>query len=338
MSESINVENKKQIHQKPPLSRARIAGEILAGTATGVAFAVPVLYVTVYVIVRAIWGEEKNLGLGGFVVLGFILLVFPMVYGPSSAIGVYLVGRRGTQTDSFLATLGWGCLGGLVMLVMLPLVFLLSGVLIVGVEKIVAWSLWALALLIPPIAAAYGFNLGTSGTFTWITHWRDRRKATDESIAAEKKKQDHLKPPRSLGRIAGEILAGTALGLVVLLVVYVTGIVIVGEYEQLATRGFLAVFILVLSPLYGLSSAVGVYLVGTRGKQTGSFLATLGRGFLGVFVMVLLGFCASSAGDMMLGIAKIVLWPLAFLAAPIFATLGFNLTRRYKKPPSPCTQ
>ena len=129
-------------------------------------------------------------------------------------------------------------------------------------------------------------------------------------------------------------MAGTVLGLVVLLAVYVTGIILVGEVEQLATRGFLAVFILVLSPLYGLGSAVGVYLVGNRGKQTGSFLATLGRGFLGVFVMVLLGYCASAAGDMMLGIAKIVLWPLVFLASPIMATLGFNLTRRYKKLPS----
>ena len=159
MDESMSVENEKQSRHKPPRSRRRIAGEILAGMATGFAFAVPVLYVTVYVIVRAIWGEEKNLGLGGFVVLGFILLAFPMLYGPASAVGVYLVGRRGTQTGSFFATLGWGCLGGLVMLVMLIPVLFLSAALIVGVENIVRWTLWVLVSLIPPIFATLGFNL-----------------------------------------------------------------------------------------------------------------------------------------------------------------------------------
>ena len=159
MSESINVENKKQNHQKPPLSRRRIACEILAGIATGFAVAVPFIYLTVYVIVRAIWGEEKNLGLGGFLVVTFIFLTFPMLYGPASAVGVYLLGSRGKQTGSFMRTLTCGFLGGLIMFVVLPIAFLLSTVLIVGVEKIVAWSLWALALLIPPIAATYGYNL-----------------------------------------------------------------------------------------------------------------------------------------------------------------------------------
>jgi len=51
--------------------------------------------------------------------------------------------------------------------------------------------------------------------------------------------------------------------------------------------------------------------------------------------MALLYFYIKAAEDMMIGIEKIVLWPLVFLAAPIFATLGFNLTRRYKKQPSP---
>ena len=159
MSESVNTENKKQNHQKPPRSLGRIACEILAGTATGFAVSVPVLYVILIVIVRSIWGEEKNLGLGGFVVVGFIVLVFPMLYGPASAVGVYLLGSRGKQTGSFMRALTCGFLGGLIMFVVLPIAFLLSTVLIVGVEKIVAWSLWALALLIPPIAATYGYNL-----------------------------------------------------------------------------------------------------------------------------------------------------------------------------------
>ncbi len=158
MCASINVENKEQNHQKPPRSLGRIACEILAGTAAGFAVAVPVIYLTVYVIVRAIWGEEKNLGLGGFLVVGFIFLAFPPLYGPASAVGVYLVGNIGKQTGSFLPTLRGGFLGGLIMFVMLIPVSFLSSVLIVGAEKIVSWTLWALVLLIPPIVATSGFN------------------------------------------------------------------------------------------------------------------------------------------------------------------------------------
>ena len=44
MSESINVENKKQNHLKPPRSVIRIAGEILAGSAAGFAVALPALF------------------------------------------------------------------------------------------------------------------------------------------------------------------------------------------------------------------------------------------------------------------------------------------------------
>jgi pyruvate formate lyase activating enzyme len=40
--------------------------------------------------------------------------------------------------------------------------------------------------------------------------------------------------------------------------------------------------------LYGLGSAVGVYLVGSRGKQTGSFLLTLAGGLIGGLVTVFL--------------------------------------------------
>lgn len=158
MSGSTTAENKKQAHQKPPLSVARIAARILVGTVMGFAIAVPVLYVTLCVIVRAIWGEEKNLGVGGFVVVGFVLLAFPMLYGPASAVGVYLVGSRGKQKGSFLATLGCGFLGGLLMLPMLFGTIVLSSVLIVGVERIVLWAFCVLVLLIPPIMATLGIN------------------------------------------------------------------------------------------------------------------------------------------------------------------------------------
>ncbi|MHC4494253.1 MAG: hypothetical protein ACYSYM_00355 [Planctomycetota bacterium] len=167
------------------------------------------------------------------------------------------------------------------------------------------------------------------------------------SNVEKQKKQNHKKPPRSVGRIACEILAGTVTGFVVAVLVlcvnlYVIFFVILGatadwlEEKNLGLGGLAAAgFILLAFPmLYGPASAVGVYLVGTRGNETGSFLATLGGGFLGLFVMILVYFYVFAAGNMLLGIEKIVLWPLVFLASPIVATLGFNLTRRYKEPPA----
>ncbi|UCG57059.1 MAG: hypothetical protein JSU70_19615 [Phycisphaerales bacterium] len=155
----------------------------------------------------------------------------------------------------------------------------------------------------------------------------------DESGAAEDKKQKRQKPPLSVGRIAREILAGTALGLAALLVAHVTATAF-DDGGCFGVFGFLAMFVLVFPPLNGLGSAVGVYFVGSRGKQTGSFPATLVGGFLGGLVAALLYLYASAAGNVMSGIEKIVLWVLISLIPPILATLGFNLTRRYKQPPS----
>ncbi len=145
-----------------------------------------------------------------------------------------------------------------------------------------------------------------------------------ESINVENKKQNHLKPPRSVGRIAGEILAGTAVGLAVALpVAYVTGIVLVGK-DLVSALGFLVIFAFVFPPLYGLASAVGVYFVGTRGKQTDSFILTLAHGFVGGLVAFVALFFLS-----WIGVEIVLLAPL-LLIPPIFATIGFNSRRRYK--------
>jgi len=160
----------------------------------------------------------------------------------------------------------------------------------------------------------------------------------DESINVEKEKQAQQKPPRNLVRIACEILTGAATAAAfAYLSLYVVGYGAKsagwggGQMDGLAIVGIMG---MVVPPVYVLGGAVGVYFVGRRGNQTGSLLATLGGCLLGVPVMALLYFYIGAAEDMMLGIEKIVLWPLVFLAAPIMATLGFNLTRRYKKPPS----
>ena len=160
----------------------------------------------------------------------------------------------------------------------------------------------------------------------------------DESINVENKKQAHQKPPRNLGRIACEILTG---GATASALAYST-LYVVGYGAKIAGWGegcmgglaVLAIMFYVVPPFYVLGGAIGVYFVGSRGNETGSFLATLGGSLLGLFVMAILYFYIKAAEDMMLGIEKIVLWPLVFIAAPVIATLGFNLTRRYKEPPS----
>ena len=167
------------------------------------------------------------------------------------------------------------------------------------------------------------------------------------STNVETPKQDRRKPPRSLGRIACEILAGAVTGAVTASAFAYLSLYVVGYGTEIAglgkgcMDGLLIVAILgmimvfVAVPFYIVGCTVGVYLVGRIGNQTGSFLATLGGVFLGLPVMVLLVFYIFMAEQysMTLGIQKIILWPLVFLAAPIGAALCFNLTRRYKEPP-----
>ncbi|MBW7989159.1 MAG: hypothetical protein FVQ84_03960 [Planctomycetes bacterium] len=148
MSESVNVENKKQNRQKPPLSIAGIACEILAGATAGLAIAVPFAYV-----IGTVFDDGGDFG--GMAALGIILLVSPMVYGLGSAVGVYLLGSRGKQTGSLLLTLVCGFVGGLAMPFSLPMLFSAPSFLS-GVERIV---LKAVLLLIQPIIATIGFNL-----------------------------------------------------------------------------------------------------------------------------------------------------------------------------------
>jgi hypothetical protein len=167
-----------------------------------------------------------------------------------------------------------------------------------------------------------------------------------ESINTENKKQNRQKPPLSVGRIAGEILAGTATGLVVALpLACVTGFLLVyedllvDEVSGFAAFGFLAtfaaIFAYVFPPLYGLGSTVGVYLLGTRGKQTGSFILTLAGGFLGGLLTLLMISIGINLSDELILIVFLLFWSLlVLLIPPILATIGFNRTRRYKEPPS----
>ena len=170
-----------------------------------------------------------------------------------------------------------------------------------------------------------------------------------ESINIENKKQNRQKLPLSVSRIACEILAGTATGLVVALpLACVTGFLLVhedscfllvDEVSGFAAFGFLAtfaaIFAYVFPPLYGLGSAVGVYLLGTRGKQTGSFILTLAGGFLGGLLTLLMISIGINLSDELILIVFLLFWSLlVLLIPPILATIGFNRTRRYKEPQS----
>lgn len=158
MDESIKVENKKQKRQKPPLSFIRIAGEILVGTVMGFAIAVPVAYAVAIVMLYAIYGappEDKNLGLAGFLVFGAMAFSFLILYGPAIVVGVYLVGSRGNQTGSLLATEG----GLLLAVPVIILLFIYKDMAEYKTLGIVETILWVLVFLAPAITATICFNL-----------------------------------------------------------------------------------------------------------------------------------------------------------------------------------
>jgi hypothetical protein len=157
MDEPVNDEIEKQIHQKPPLSVIRIAGEIITSMVTGFTATCPVLYL--------IGASTPEGCFSGFAALGYMLLTGPPVYGLGSSIGVFLIGSIGKQTGSFLLTLASGFLGGLFTLVLLRVLLRLSftessNILIVGLlDIILPIVVCVLVIFIPPITATLGFNL-----------------------------------------------------------------------------------------------------------------------------------------------------------------------------------
>ncbi len=135
------------------------------------------------------------------------------------------------------------------------------------------------------------------------------------------------KPPLSEIRITGEILAGGVGGILI----GVGGCLIGAEYEKYKYgegeyRGLWSA--LFVAPIgYTLGNAIGVYLVGNIGDETGSFLATLGGSILGLGVGVVLALSADSFNER-------AAFPTFVASSSICATIGFNLTRRYNSPPA----
>lgn len=139
---------------------------------------------------------------------------------------------------------------------------------------------------------------------------------SEDSVIAGKK-QNWDKPPLRGGRIAGEILAGGALGFALGFGGGLLGAVIVGG-DEIEEWGWG----LIIGGSLGASigSALGVYVVGSIGNETGSIGAT----FLGSVLGVGLGWASLLGGE------ESTLTYMSFAIPPILACVGFNMTRRYK--------
>jgi hypothetical protein len=138
------------------------------------------------------------------------------------------------------------------------------------------------------------------------------------------------KPPLSSTRIITELFfggvggfAGLFLGMVIAHLVIAAVDAVFGtdlEGEQTAVEGVLNIM---LFAVCGIVSAIGVYIVGNNGKETGSFLATAATG-AGAWI---LGFTVGAVSD--------IQWiGILFVIPAICPIIVFNLTRRYDPPPA----
>jgi hypothetical protein len=127
------------------------------------------------------------------------------------------------------------------------------------------------------------------------------------------------KPPLRGDRILGEILAGGALGFALGLGGAYLGTVIDGGD---VLHGGLWGAIIGGSLGFSIGSALGVYIIGSIGDETGSIGATFRGSILGMGLA---------------WVAILLRTPLAYIsiaAPPILACIGFNNTRRYKSKPA----
>jgi len=137
-----------------------------------------------------------------------------------------------------------------------------------------------------------------------------------KSTQVEPKNQTDVRSPLSLRNITNEIVSGTVGGLCV------------GYYLSFA-REDIGYFTDILG------SSSGVQRAGNMGDETGSFWATLGGsisgGILGVGIIFII-----NRYDLMSENVRSKVGIASFLSFPVIgATIGFNLTRRYKLSSAP---
>lgn len=124
-------------------------------------------------------------------------------------------------------------------------------------------------------------------------------------------------------RVPGEIIAGGAGGLAGVLA---GGSVIRSMKEIGVDSDGIAASVLAVSSAFGCASCV--YAVGNIGDETGSLLATLAGSALGIAVGLLGNYACDRSDHEIAAIIFLLASP------PIGATIGFNMTRRYKLPPA----
>ncbi len=155
---------------------------------------------------------------------------------------------------------------------------------------------------------------------------KDSNQLIQESNGPGEPIKNNKKPPLNGRKIMGEISAGVLSGFIVGGIGGLIGVLLYiyidpresedpwnkafGIYEWMDSGIFIG---------YALGSAIGVYWVGSAGNETGSFLATLGGSILGFAV----GFAHTYYYHDENAI-------LVFVNPPIFATVAFNLTRKYE--------
>jgi hypothetical protein len=130
------------------------------------------------------------------------------------------------------------------------------------------------------------------------------------------------KPPINHEKIVGEFMAGTVLGIGSGLLAASIGASISYDGSWFSEwSGAIIGFTLA----YPLGCALGIYVVGNIGSDTGSFASALGASYGGIFL--------GAVGAWGLSHVSQAAASLAFLATPpLLATFVFNNTRRYKDP------
>lgn len=149
-------------------------------------------------------------------------------------------------------------------------------------------------------------------------------------------------------RVAGEILSGLgmATGSTIVLRLYYYGYIYHASDEFPDSDEFphpAKFYFLLLAPInYTFFSALGVYLVGNTGNETGSFGSALLGSTLGMAVDVILfatlAFTEDSLADYLFGQhpkkTLAIMIPIVLAVPPVMATIYFNRSREYKTQPA----
>jgi hypothetical protein len=184
--------------------------------------------------------------------------------------------------------------------------------------------LGAPACLFPgvPIGATVGFNLTREYRSTTVIEGAPageaKTRAPERAAPLSRLQAVPGRPPLGVGRIAGETLAGAGGGLLLASL----GAVLLGLYPAEEVLGYDRPYYIGTGAIVGwtLGSAIGVYSAGDNRTETASFLGTVGSSALATLI------CIGTGNHKQ---------PTALALCPLAATIGFNLTRRYKAAPPP---